>query len=130
MQTYLNPIRGQVRLRTAQQLWEGVRELSKTLLPDEFGISDSMRAWARFKVPQVNIDAEHENFCDYWRAHGKKMADWVACWRVWMRRVPEFSRKPVRQSWNETPQYERETRSIAPPVLLRDHPLFKGVGNK
>lgn len=104
----------------------------KTLLPEKFAISDEMRSWARFKAPQVNIDAEHENFCDYWRAHGKKMADWVACWRVWMRRAPEFARRngnsrPVAQV--EMP-YERTERSIGPPVLLRDHPLFKGVMKK
>lgn len=35
-----------------------------------------MRTWAKSKTPQVDIDAEHETFCDYWRAHGKAMADW------------------------------------------------------
>ena len=104
----------------------------KTLLPDPFPITPEMRAWARFKVPHVNIDNEHENFCDYWRAHGKRMCDWTACWRVWMRRSPEFARgmrnaRPVAQV--EMP-YERGERSIGPPVLLRDHPLFKGIKGK
>lgn len=49
-----------------------------------------MRAWAEEKTPTVNIDKEHETFCDYWRAHGKKMADWPATWRNWMRRAPQM----------------------------------------
>ena len=62
--------------------------MAKTLLPDDFGITAAMRDWAREKAPNVDIDREHENFCDYWRAHGKKMADWIATWRMWMRRAP------------------------------------------
>ena len=101
----------------------------KTLLPDGFSISQEMRAWARFKIPQVNIDAEHENFCDYWKAHGKKMADWVATWRVWMRRVPEFSRRTGNARFVAAVEmpYERGERTPGPPVQIREHPLFKGI---
>jgi hypothetical protein len=49
-----------------------------------------MRTWAKLKAPLVDIDTEHETFCDYWRAHGKAMADWNACWRNWMRRAPQM----------------------------------------
>jgi len=103
--------------------------MSKTLLPDGFAITDDMRKWARTKIPCVDIDSEHENFCDYWKAHGKKMVDWVACWRVWMRRVPEFSRGQQRARpmvVNETPFVLGE-RTPGPPVQLRDHPLFRGI---
>lgn len=61
--------------------------MGKRGLPEDFGISESMRAWAEKKVPDVDIDRETENFCDYWRAHAKKMADWPATWRMWMRRA-------------------------------------------
>ena len=103
--------------------------MGKTTIPDGFAITEDMRAWARFKVPHVNVDAEHENFCDYWRAHGKKMADWAACWRVWMRRVPEFARgnrnaRPLAQV--EMPYERGERPTVGAPVLLRDHPLFRG----
>jgi hypothetical protein len=67
----------------------------KTLLPEGFPITEDMRVWAREKVPNVDIDGQHEQFCDYWRAHGKKMADWTATWRNWMRRAPEFTRPTV-----------------------------------
>jgi len=103
--------------------------VGKTLLPDDFQITESMRAWARAKIPQVDIDSEHENFCDYWKAHGKKMADWVATWRVWMRRAPEFARGNRNSRAvvvNETPFFGGE-RSPGPPVQLRDHPLFRGI---
>lgn len=73
--------------------------MGKTVLPDGFGISEQMRSWAKEKAPLVDIDKEHEAFCDYWLAHGKKMADWFATWRNWMRRAPAFKgavRDPVR----------------------------------
>ena len=106
--------------------------MSKTLLPDGFAITQDMRIWARAKVPGFDIDAEHENFCDYWRAHGKKMADWVATWRCWMRRAPEFARGRGNQrpmAAVEMP-YERGERTPGPPVQLRDHPLFRGIKGK
>jgi len=64
--------------------------MGKTSLPTGFGITEGMRAWAEQKVPQVDIDKEHEAFVDYWLGHGTKMADWCATWRSWMRRCPQF----------------------------------------
>lgn len=64
--------------------------MGKTQLPDGFGITQGMRDWAESKVPMVDIDKEHEAFVDYWLAHGTKMADWMATWRNWMRRAPQF----------------------------------------
>jgi hypothetical protein len=64
----------------------------KTLIPNDFSITQEMRDWAKIKVPKVDIESQTEEFVDYWRAHGKKMADWLATWRNWMRRSPEFTR--------------------------------------
>lgn len=107
---------------------------TKTLLPGDFSITPEMRAWARFKVPHVNVEAEHENFCDYWRAHGKRMCDWTATWRCWMRRAIDFQRSGYGRSGNarpmaavETPYEHGDRKTIGAPVQLRDHPLFKGV---
>lgn len=62
-----------------------------TRLPDDFAVSDEMRAWARENTPDVN-ESEHAKFCDYWRAQpgakGVKL-DWVATWRNWMRRAQD-----------------------------------------
>lgn len=73
--------------------------MGKTLIPEDFSITAEMRKWASEKVPSVDIDAQTEEFCDYWRAHGKKMADWTATWRNWMRRSPQFSKTPSRSRW-------------------------------
>jgi hypothetical protein len=103
--------------------------MSKTLLPEDFQITPDMRKWAREKIPCMDIDGEHENFCDYWKAHGKKMADWVATWRVWMRRAPEFARgnRNTRPLAAVEMPFERGERTPRPPVQIRDHPLFKKV---
>ena len=71
----------------------------KTVLPQDFGINPEMRAWAEKKVPQVDIEAQTEVFCDYWRGHGKMMADWIATWRNWMRRAPQYTRAMPQERW-------------------------------
>lgn len=64
-----------------------------TRLPDDFHPSPEMRAWfAVEKLHEVipNPRAEHETFCDYWRAKGgadARKLDWPATWRNWMRRA-------------------------------------------
>jgi hypothetical protein len=106
--------------------------VGKTQIPDEFSITEKMRRWASTKIPHFNIDSEHENFCDYWKAHGKKMADWEATWRVWMRRAPEFAgrhRNSRSVAAVEMP-YERGERTPGPPIHIRDHPLFRGLKAK
>lgn len=61
-----------------------------TQLPEDFGIDGSMREWAEREVPRVNIDKEHDKFCDYFWANGKQMVSWTAAWRGWMRRCVDF----------------------------------------
>jgi hypothetical protein len=64
--------------------------MSKTVIPSDFSISESVRAWAEKNVPQVNIDKEIETFRDYWLGNGKKMSDWNAVLRNWIRRTPKM----------------------------------------
>lgn len=66
----------------------------KTQLPEGFGVTPLMRSWAERECPSVDIDRQHAIFCDYWIGHGTAMANWVATWRNWMRRAPEFTRLP------------------------------------
>lgn len=100
--------------------------MGKTLIPENFSISQEMRAWARLKIPSVDIDAQHEEFCDYWRAHGKKMLDWVATWRNWMRRSPEFARPVTRYSVLNSRPSAFPSKTFAPPANLYDSsPRFK-----
>lgn len=64
--------------------------MSKTVIDPDFSISLDLRAWAEKSVPQVNIDKEMGNFVDHWLGNGKKMADWNAVFRNWMRRAPKM----------------------------------------
>lgn len=64
-----------------------------TRLPEDFVVSEQMRAWYRDNVgARINGAAEHEKFMDYWRAaagaKGVKL-DWPATWRNWMRTAME-----------------------------------------
>jgi hypothetical protein len=68
-----------------------------TRIPDDFAIDADMRKWAAEKIPGFDIDAETENFIDYWRQRADKgalKADWVATWRTWMRRAAKDAGTP------------------------------------
>lgn len=57
---------------------------------EPFTISDEMRSWAATELQGFNVDAETTIFVDYWRAAAGARAvkaDWVATWRLWMRRA-------------------------------------------
>lgn len=59
-----------------------------TRLPDDYALTDGMRAWAGQNAPHVAADREFEQFRDYWQAKAGKDAckrDWLATWRRWMR---------------------------------------------
>lgn len=98
-----------------------MRGATKTLLPKDFSITPEMREWANKRIPSVDIDREHENFSDYWLAHGKAMADWTATWRMWMKRAPQMggAMKPREFSIPKAP--------AGAPVQIREHPLFRGL---
>lgn len=55
--------------------------------PDDFQVTDELKAWAAEKAPLVDITAETEAFRDY--EFAKARSDWKATWRTWMRRAQE-----------------------------------------
>ena len=63
-----------------------------TRLPDDFAVTDDMRAWAATEAPGVDLARATAEFADYWRAvagaKGVKL-DWIATWRNDMRRKAE-----------------------------------------
>lgn len=69
-------------------------------LPDDFTVTEAMAKWAREKAPLCGL-ADHEAFCDYWRAvpgaRGRKL-DWEKTWRNWMRREQERRSTPGRSN--------------------------------
>jgi hypothetical protein len=51
-----------------------------------------MAAWARDKVPDVDVERMTDAFIDYWQDKPGKDAtklSWVGTWRNWMRREQE-----------------------------------------
>ncbi|PDQ34974.1 MAG: hypothetical protein B5766_08265 [Candidatus Lumbricidophila eiseniae] len=62
-------------------------------IPDDFTITDQMRAWAAERCPGVDIDLATEKFVNYWQArpgkNGTKL-DWFATWRNWL--LSDFER--------------------------------------
>ena len=70
----------------------------KQPLPDDFAVTDTMRAWVAAQGFSFALQGEHERFCDYWRGRGEPMKDWEAVWRNWMRKAADFAKpKPQAQ---------------------------------
>lgn len=67
-----------------------------TRIPDDFTLTDAMRAWGEANFPQIDGEKETEDFIDYWRAvpgqRGTKL-DWPATWRRWIRETAK--RRPA-----------------------------------
>lgn len=57
----------------------------KTVVPEDFEITDPMREWATKNVPGFDIDRELESWMDFWRGEGEKKLDWIATWRNGMK---------------------------------------------
>jgi hypothetical protein len=50
-----------------------------------------MHEWAQTRVPNLDIEAETEDFVDYWASkpnHARKL-DWGRTWKMWMRRASD-----------------------------------------
>lgn len=63
------------------------------IVPESFQVTDRMRAWAAEKIPGVDVDLTTESFRDH--EFKDPHSNWEAAWRQWMRRTPEFSRRPA-----------------------------------
>lgn len=59
-----------------------------TRLPEDFTVTDTMRAWAADHAPDIDLTEATDRFRDYWvavpGARGLKL-DWTATWRNWIR---------------------------------------------
>ncbi|TBL44272.1 hypothetical protein EYA84_02180 [Verrucosispora sp. SN26_14.1] len=69
-----------------------------TRLPDDFAVTDEMKAWFATNCPGVNGSRETEKFRNYWRsAAGQKgvKLDWPATWRNWMLTAAERGSSPI-----------------------------------
>lgn len=66
-----------------------------------------MRAWAKDRVPQVDVDKATEQFLDHHRAKGSVMADWRAAWMTWMRNVPRYGGPGAPDRSSTSPTDER-----------------------
>ncbi|MEV8324600.1 hypothetical protein [Kitasatospora sp. NPDC056731] len=65
---------------------------TSTSAPDHLVVTDAMRAWATRKgITAARLDTETERFLDHHRAKGSTFKDWIAAWRTWMSRVPDFT---------------------------------------
>lgn len=61
-------------------------------LPEDFPLTDEMRAWAAEEAPHVDVDRETKQFRDYWHDEtGARAAkkNWNGAWRFWMRRAED-----------------------------------------
>lgn len=56
----------------------------KTTAPDDFQITDRMRAYAALMAHSVELIAETEMFLGFHRSNGSRFANWYAAWQKWV----------------------------------------------
>lgn len=72
------------------------RRKAEAPVPDDFSVTPDMAAWAKEKVPGVNIEIQTEVFLLHHRSKGTMFRDWRAAWMKWMRNDAEWNnRKPA-----------------------------------
>ncbi len=64
-----------------------------TRLPEVYPLTAEMREWAARRVPGLDLDFAHEEFCTYWRGEGKTKLDWFQTWQNGM--LKSYQRAPV-----------------------------------
>lgn len=72
---------------------EGSHARPRKRCPEDFQVTDEMRAWASQECPSVDVERETAKFRDHQfrDAH----SDWVATWRNWLRKAADL--KPSQQ---------------------------------
>lgn len=60
------------------------RKKPETPLPDDFAVTDEMRAWAAENAPGVDVDRATAKFRNHAQANERRQRDWVAAWRNWL----------------------------------------------
>lgn len=83
-----------------------------TRLPEDFAITDAMRAWGTDHAPGVDLDYETDKFRDYWQAQSGQRGtkrDWPGTWRNWIRRAHENAQR-FRPHSTHQPQQRMSTR--------------------
>lgn len=71
-------------------------ERRATRLPADWSLTDAhLEAASRRGFDAARAAAEAERFCDYHRAKGSRMVDWLAAWRTWLGNAVTFdARRP------------------------------------
>ena len=102
----IEPIREPVRESSAadaaaQQPGPSASTARGTRLPDGWMPKPETIQQMRDECPNVNLEAEHRRFMDYWAdqpgAKGRKVR-WDSTWRNWIRRANEDTRRAGRQT--------------------------------
>ncbi len=62
-----------------------------TQIPDTWWPEPEMLKAMREKVSNIQFGTETEKFKNYYKARGKAMKDWNACWRNWMLQAGQYN---------------------------------------
>jgi len=79
-----------------------------TALPDGWQPNDGHAKLAA--ELRLSLDGEVAQFGDYWRAKGKPMRDWDACFRTWLRNASRFGGAPAPPVTPEQRQQSEQAR--------------------
>jgi len=97
--SYTEPSMGTERERDRERDRDSAPKRA-TRIPDDFSITEEMKAWASATVPGLDIAWHTSAFIDFWRgaSNNASKLDWPGTWRNWMRKEYERGNTgPARQ---------------------------------
>jgi len=116
------PSRKNEQKNTSSELKNSLRK-NLTELPEDFGITGSMRAWFAANCPRLDIDFETEQFKDRCRSKGTEYKDWVAGWRTQMKNAEKWSKSEPSRPVAVRPEPSiAEKHALAQEAVLRQPP--------
>lgn len=78
-----------------------------TPAPDEFRITDPMKAYARQKGYQGNLESLTEKFLNFHQSKGNRFVSWEAAWRNWL--LNELKFRPPASAADARMEYQEIT---------------------
>jgi hypothetical protein len=85
----------------------------KSSLPPDWRPSENGLEFARVSgLDDWQTQEQIEQFCDHARATGRKLIDWEAGWRNWIRKYHEFHRSSPRPPLTPREQRREETARV------------------
>lgn len=99
--------------RKRRKAYTGTVGVATPISPD-FQPPDEVTLKARALYPNIDISLQTRNFIDHYSAKGTTAVDWVAKWKLWIRRRDEWDKERASKMVVKPPYSEKSEEKYVP----------------